>query len=322
MHDTDIIGWAARGCRLTTTRDGRSEWAFNQPFVIRETSVGSGMGAFAIRGVKLGECILSERPLVQWTLHPGEKTTAGLVSLVNALTPTDHATYSGLCQNPMHGVGSKSVYGIWLSNAYPCTSPLQAARDRQSGVGDISLETTKAVYASACRFNHSCSPNAHASWNAKQGVQVIYALHDIAPGVEISVSYLDNASGMRRAQRHGELGFECRCATCELRGASLAQSDHRRSRTGVIFGLLEASIRAGDRRAIGLISERLSLMAQEEVREDWNTLYMASSYFALAGDRRQASMWAARAAERARHGLGTDSDEYQHYKARGECLAG
>jgi hypothetical protein len=63
-------------------------------------------------------------------------------------------------------------------------------------------------------------------------------------------------------------------------------------------------------------------MAQEEVREDWNTLYMASSYFALAGDQRQASMWATRAAESALHGLGKDSDEYQHYKQRGERLSG
>ena len=314
-----ICGYAANaaaGCQLVLTHDGASEWIFVTPdaFVIRQTDeASSGLGAFATRSIKRGDCILSEAPLVQWTLQPDENTTAGLVSLVNALDPADYSAYCSLCQNPIHGSGGKSVYGIWLSNAYLCTSPLQATRDRQHGVDEDRIQGTKAVFVSACRFNHSCSPNAHVSWNAKRGQQVIYALSTIEPGTEICVSYLDNASGMRRAQRHEELGFACTCCACRQGGVAQEQSDKRRARIGAIFGLLEATIRAADRRAIALISERLTLMEQEEMREDWNTLFCGYSYFELRGDPTEARAWAARAAESVRHGMGVDSDEFQHY---------
>lgn len=322
---------AVAGCTLIITHDGQSEWHFatqepdsntciGEPaFTIRATGLGSGLGAFATRAIARGECIVSEAQLVQWTLKPGERTTAGLVALVNGLSPADREVYGSLSQNPMHGraadAGGKSVYGIWLSNCYPCTSPMQATRDRQNGVDDDEIQNTKAVYASVCRYNHSCCPNAHVSWNAKRGQQVIYALRHIEPGAEICVSYLDNASGTRRAQRHEELGFACVCDACSLSGVLLAQSDQRRSRIGVIFGLLEATIRAADKRAMPLVVERLRLLEEEGMLEDWNTAFVASSYFSLIGDRRQACQWAARAAESAKHGLGTDSDEFEHYAA-------
>mmetsp|Transcript_23078 Transcript_23078/g.58835 ORF Transcript_23078/g.58835 Transcript_23078/m.58835 type:complete len:221 (+) Transcript_23078:367-1029(+) len=215
----------------------------------------------------------------------------------------------------MHGSGGKSVYGIWLSNCYPCTTPMQAMRDRQSGLDEEVIEATKAVYASACRFNHSCRPNAHAAWNAKRGAQVIHALADITTGSEISVSYLDNASGTRCAERQEELGFVCVCDACSLSKPLLAESDTRRSRIGLIFGLLEATVRKVDARAVALLNERLRLMEQEEMKEDWNTLFCAASYFELAGDRKQSRLWAARAADSALHGLGADSDEFHHYMA-------
>jgi len=336
---------AAAGCTLFIASDGKSAWQFIDPaggsmcdnvvvpphpvpphpgstglhvpagaFAIRTTD-SSGLGAFASHNIKKGECILSESPLVQWTLQASEKTTAGLVSLVNALPQGAYEEYCSLCQNPMHGSGPKSLYGIWLSNAYPCTSPMQALRDRQSGMEEEEIERTKAVFASACRFNHSCSPNAHASWNAQRGQQVIYALCDIARGAEIGVSYLENACNMRRAQRHEQLGFTCKCPACDVSGLQLAQSDQRRGRTGAIFAMLEPIIRAADKRAVALVSERLDLMKLESMREEWNTLFCAASYFALAGDARQASRWAAQAADSARHGLGSDSDEFQHYAA-------
>lgn len=349
---------AAAGCTLSITHDGQSTWHFvaaepgssnseaafairatglgcgigafatrtiasnsisEVAFKIRPTGLGSGLGAFATRAIARGECITSEAPLVRWTLKPGERTTAGLVALVNALSPADRELYSSLCQNSMHGsasaTGEKSVYGIWLSNCYPCSSPMQAMRDRQNGVDEDEIQNTKAVFAKVCRFNHSCRPNAHVSWNAKRDQQVIYALRNIEPGAELCVSYLDNSSGTRRAQRHKELGFACICDACSLSGAILAQSELRRARLGVIFGLLEATIRAADKRAMALVTERLQLLEEEEVLEDWNTKFAASSYFYLTGDRRQARLWAARAAESAKHALGTDSDEFQHYAA-------
>ena len=96
----------------------------------------------------------------------------------------------------------------------------------------------------------------------------------------------------------------------------VAQSEQRRSRIGVLFGLLQATLGSADARAMPLLTERLKLMEEEEMKEDWNTLFSAACYYERVGDKRQARQWAARAAESAKQGLGSDSDEFKHYAAR------
>ena len=82
------------------------------------------MGVFACRAIKRGERILSEAPLVQWTLAPGDKTNAGLVALVNGLSPSDRSIYDSLSQNEHAHGAHKSIYGIWLTNALVATAGL------------------------------------------------------------------------------------------------------------------------------------------------------------------------------------------------------
>ena len=78
---------------------------------------------------------------------------------------------------------------------------------------------------------------------------------------------------------------------CFCHGSRVARRASPSRMIGVIFAFwpvalcLEPTIRAGDRRAMALVSERLRIMKQEEMREDWNTLFCASfliPYFELA----------------------------------------
>ena len=91
------------------------------------------MGVFACRAIKRGERILSEAPLVQWTLAPGDKTNAGLVALVNGLSPSDRSIYDSLSQNEHAHGAHKSIYGIWLTNALVATAGLKPTRARTRG---------------------------------------------------------------------------------------------------------------------------------------------------------------------------------------------
>lgn len=204
---------------------------YAKDFVFRPSAC--GLTAFAVRDIKCGERLVAEEPLVWWTIRPEETvTTAGIDALVNALDPTDREDYYSLCQNAMHG-SEKTAYGIWLSNAYPTDSPMEAAQNKLAGV--VENAKTGAVYAVCCRFNHSCTPNGHCAWNPRIDRQTIHALRDITRGEQITVCYLPEL-GMARCERQQRLlddfGFDCACDACKLQGEALVQSDKRRTRIG------------------------------------------------------------------------------------------
>ena len=182
--------------------------AFAKDFVIRRVS-GSGLGAYASRDIKRGERLLAEAPLVEWTFAPGEMVaTAAIDTLVGDLSQADRDDYFGLCQNDIHGA-TKTPYGIWLSNAYPTDSALEAARSKLGGVGEPSAcDKSGAIFAGACRLNHACTPNSHCAWNARLHKETIHALVDIERGSEITVSYLPDVgteSQGRRTKLHADL---------------------------------------------------------------------------------------------------------------------
>jgi hypothetical protein len=191
---------------------------------------GCGVGAFATRALKRGECILAELPLLEWRLEAGQPVTkASLEARVSTLSPMAAEHFFALCQNAEHG-DVKTAYGIWLSNAFPTdgtnagTSPTRAA---DAG------RRSSAVYTTYCRLNHSCVPNVHGAWNPTRRRQTMFALRDIERGEQLLVSYLavlDQPRDARRAELASSFGFECRCTRCQLSGASLARSDARQRR--------------------------------------------------------------------------------------------
>ncbi|KAJ2008374.1 hypothetical protein H4R26_000230 [Coemansia thaxteri] len=64
-------------------------------------------------------------------------------------------------------------------------------------------------------LNHSCAPNATYAYT-RDGLHVVWALDDIAPGAEVSLAYVDVLSP--RSTRCGALAavyfFDCACARC------------------------------------------------------------------------------------------------------------
>ena len=305
-----LAGADVGGCyTLSISHEGRSEWQFiaavaTKCFGIGQTSA-SGLGAFANRDIQCGERILAEDPLLQWTMGDMETTTdenpVTLLALFNALSPVDRATYSGLYHDPMHGA-VRSVYGVWLSNSYPVGTG-QEAQDADSW-------RARAIFADASRFNHACSPNAHVSWNPRISKRTIHALQPIAKGVELTVSYLTNASGMLRDDRCEQLGFSCVCVPCMTRGVARTNSDRRRSRIGVLFGMLQSALDGKDARTLALVKERLALLEEEGDGASWDTMHVALAYCISVGKVKAAKRWAARAAKSALRGLGSDSEEY------------
>ncbi len=201
-----------------------------------------GIGGFAARDFRRGECILAESPLLAWTLQPGQPVShAALQSRVDALPPQDREAFYALCQNAEHG-DAKHAYGIWLSNAFP-TDGTNAGR-RRAPHAEVGLRSA-AVFRYYCRLNHACSPNVHGAWNAGRQRQTMYALRDIKQGEELCVSYLgrsDQTRHERSTELYESFGFVCACATCTRTGEALRRSDERRSRMQALRTEIQSAV--------------------------------------------------------------------------------
>lgn len=97
----------------------------------------------------------------------------------------------------------------------------------------IGGDTFFGVLPEMARLNHDCRPNAVYSFDAATLTQRVHALADIAPGEEISITYISPAQS--RAERLEALraswGFECSCSACSLPPELTALSDRRVAET-------------------------------------------------------------------------------------------
>ena len=75
------------------------------------------------------------------------------------------------------------------------------------------------IFVEASRFNHSCIPNAHFSWNTNTEEITIHAVIDIPLHTEIFINYRPNSFFKPTTQRQRELqddyGFICNCSGCQ-----------------------------------------------------------------------------------------------------------
>jgi hypothetical protein len=90
-----------------------------------------------------------------------------------------------------------------------------------------------AVYGVASMMNHACDPSAEALLHARGTLRVV-ATRDLAPGDEVTISYLGEAgAGLPVGDRRGRLaagyGFECRCARCVAEAAAAVPAKARAS---------------------------------------------------------------------------------------------
>lgn len=72
-----------------------------------------------------------------------------------------------------------------------------------------------AVFETACRFSHSCCPNAKLEWDPDTGRMEARALRRMEKGEEVTVSYVDcNVPLEERRKKLQGWGFVCVCARC------------------------------------------------------------------------------------------------------------
>lgn len=166
------------------------------------------------------------------------------------------------------------------------------------------------IFMNASRINHSCTPNAHFSWNSKlagtdarpeNGRLTIYTIKDIAKNDEILINYGANDYHQSRADRqtdfHGVYGFFCTCPACNLASPFYASNEINRKRMRTIAGRLNANrnrvTQAGREQHFSDINAMLRLLRQNDtvypqqadiLRElaEWHETDMANTQGAAA----------------------------------------
>ena len=185
---------------------------------------------------------------------------------------------------------------------------------------------TSAVYALACKMNHSCRPNCHTASSRSFSCKTVHALRPIGAGEEITVSYAEAgcARTERRAALEAKFGFACACPLCELRGADLEASDGRQRRLAALVGTL-GGLADADPRLEALVEERGRLLKAEGLPPEWgfHEMFRAFMHCHKCGgvddsDVARADGWLRRALAAATTILGHDSKVVAEFRSIAE----
>eukprot|EP00966_Prymnesium_polylepis_P276598 6390464-Prymnesium_polylepis.1 len=210
---------AATGLLTLAHHDGRSEYAWDEDvrrraalgFAVRHLP-GKGLGAVATRAMRAGQELMVEHPL--FTIAEDQADiTQRLVDTIKA---------SAQVATQFRSLSATTLESKWLANKLP------------SSIGSAS------IYRDCCRLNHSCDPNVHHSFNARDHSQRLFVTRIVEPGDELTITYL--TSHGTRAERRKKLtqhfGFVCHCKLCSLEGAELERSDARQRRMAELAGMI------------------------------------------------------------------------------------
>ncbi|KAF9935247.1 hypothetical protein BGZ67_003465 [Mortierella alpina] len=259
-----------------------------EPSYVLKDAPGKGMGMFATRDIKRGECILSEKPLVFATRNFVRTQLA-----IDAMTEPDKTSFFAL-----HNVHSDvpTAFGIVRTNGLP--------------LGAKAVDC--AVYKVMSRINHACAPNVHHTWNSKKKKEDLHAIQDIASGDEILTSYLEPF--LVREERleflRKNFKFECQCSLC---AAPSPEYDLTVKRIKICSDLIMTCASSHPRKSIQFVREVLALL--DSIGGEGKTPFYYDGYqiCAMYGDYTFAQEWANLLLESYLMDAGEDGDEYERY---------
>jgi SET domain/WD domain, G-beta repeat len=195
--------------------------SFKAPYEIRP-STSKGQGLFATRPIKRGSWIICEKPMFT-ALLPGSFNFSYLIDIYKGFSNLQEKEKNQYLQ--LHA--SEQMIDPLVS-AVPTEYKEHARKAEEVKVTAIfetnafNIVSTKegevsGIFYYASRINHSCSRNAHYTWNSRTETLNIHAIRDIATGEEITISYVPIMFDRykRRSSLWKRYGFLCTCPACD-----------------------------------------------------------------------------------------------------------
>ncbi|KAL2164165.1 hypothetical protein VTH06DRAFT_3379 [Thermothelomyces fergusii] len=255
---TDTAFAGGRGISLVTTpqraRHLASKPAFTRPETVRDINQdlnrtvpakyemryvpGKGMGLIATSYIRRGDLIMANTPSLMIDYRAfNELSRSEYTSLQAAAVshlPSFHA--DRLLALSAHATDTASLTREELIDKIAATNSFDIDPDEDDPDQHYSFFV---LFPEIARMNHDCRPNAEYRYEGGGGngrgqgslTQSVRAARDIAPGEEITLSYIDPLLPGGREARVARLrrnwGFECACPLCALDRARSEESDRR-----------------------------------------------------------------------------------------------
>ena len=229
---------------------------FSPPF-IQSQIPGRGLGLVANKTLHRGDLILSNTPLyiVDESLYEEldlQKRAPFQEKAIKQLPPSSSKKFMDLCGH----WGGDHIDDVINTNSFAID--LWEGTEHETAINIVLPEIS--------RFNHDCRPNAQYHFDIETLTHHVQALRPIAPGEELTVTYIDPVQTRQRRQEelHWNWGFKCSCSSCTQANAVAAASDTRIRQISALTKHL--SDRSANSRATPQMAELLiSLYEQERV---------------------------------------------------------
>ncbi|KAH7355791.1 hypothetical protein BKA66DRAFT_502655 [Pyrenochaeta sp. MPI-SDFR-AT-0127] len=154
-----------------------------------------------------------------------------------------------------------------------------------------------AVTPEVARINHACRPNALWRFNDYTLAFDVFALRDIKPGEEITISYGFGMRGRKRRMLSIEvnLGFACRCPLCTADDAGIEQSNDNLSEIKALKSVLPTDPKE-NAELLRLLPSLIKVLLEEELHAEVPQYEEILAYtFSSFGVEERAKYWAGRA---------------------------
>ena len=250
---------------------------------------GKGLGVVAARDIHVGECIMSDMPLLSLPTDKG------------SLTADDRKRVLRLVEDEVNRLPLLGQKRFRALSGYVPPVFDDADNDADDGGTDrapsaLEVFRTNAlpmgkgrvgIFPDIARLNSHCRPNLHYSWDDDAAQATVYAVAPVQAGQELCISYMGPC--YPRRDRRGYLstnfGFTCRCTVCALTGDDAMESDHRRATLAGLEAAAQQAIAARDAdAAVAVAAERLRLFENEGLGSPANRYFCElDAFYALAG---------------------------------------
>ncbi|KAJ7141135.1 hypothetical protein C8R44DRAFT_866782 [Mycena epipterygia] len=194
-----------------------------------------GLGMFALRDLKAGDLLLSERPALVYPngfrasavasesseLEDAQQLEAVFEVALEHMPVNVRVMYRKLANAKAPGSAGGDLVGIASTNSFKLGLHSPGGLNVRWSVGDY-----RAVYLDVSRINHSCSPNAVADFDFPSFSIIVRIARDIKKGDQIFTTYIDlNGTKAERGRLLSQYTDSCGCPVCSNPPAG---SDDRR----------------------------------------------------------------------------------------------
>ncbi|KAL8297957.1 hypothetical protein RB597_007059 [Gaeumannomyces tritici] len=306
-HVMDLRPTAHDALESSSSSSSSSSSDLKDPPFAERALPGKGLGLVAKRPIRRGELVMAEAPAMLTQKRVLEDRSGRYVEALGlAVRSLPAARRKAFMRQGRSGdgVGGYEILDILLTNSF---------RLALAGEGEAGFHYGN--FPSASRINHDCRPNLVSRTDGNLVFRA-YAARAIAPGEELTISYIDSLAPAAERQAHTRAvwGFVCGCEHCRLSTAEASSSISRIRRLARLEEELAKPEKLDER--LAMAQELLDIYGVERLEGKLSKPYkLAALSYCMLGMEDPARRYASLAAEALALEKGKDAQDMSAVRA-------